>query len=121
MWVRELAEAAGYKVIIPARARTVWAPDLIFEDEQGAFGVEVERGLGKDVEQRKKKWLHAQEAQGFAAVVAPDPNVREMIKKELQAVNVRGKLTDISYLLSVNLSIENFWAEEVVPELLELK
>lgn len=116
VWARELAEAAGYRVIIPEQGRIAWEPDLIFEDNGFAFGVEVERALGEG-EKRQKKWRMAKEVQGFAAVITPDENVRMVIRGEIMRAGVRAKLTDFSYLLQRQaVSKENFWIEEVEVE-----
>ena len=77
-------------------------------DERAYVEVEAESG---DVERRLRKWRNLAAWQGFVAICATTPEVRERLVAEARQVGAPGKATDVLTLKKWEEG-ERFWLDE---------
>lgn len=103
------ARRYGYTTEVCPDAFESFRPDVRLENGTGSILVEVEDESG-EAERRMKKWRNQLEKQGFAAICATTPEIRQRLVAEAKAAGARhGKATDIKTLIADS---KDLWCEE---------
>ena len=82
-------------------------PDVLITQGETAIYVEVEAESGS-TERRMKKWRNQAELQGYVALCASTPEIRQRLVAEARAAAKHGKATDVSALMRG----DPLWVEE---------
>ncbi len=104
------ARRRGWSVTLCPRTPGPAQPDVLLERGEECLYVEVEGESGSP-ERRMRKWRNQGALQGFAALCANTPGVRERLVLEARAAVKRGRATDIQSLIKGQETGDSLWVE----------
>ena len=93
------ARRRGYATQVCPHVEGHAEPDILLTKENERIYVEVEAESGS-VERRMKKWRNQAALQGYVALAAPTPELRQRLAREAHAASKKGLATDMTSLRS---------------------
>ncbi len=93
------ARRRGYATQVCPHVAGHAEPDILLTKENEQIYVEVEAESGS-VERRMRKWRNQAAMQGYVALAAPTPELRQRLAREAHAASKKGLATDLTSLRS---------------------